>query len=170
MREVILRRVQEYKKLENQNENDAFAKLPDLILLDGGKGQVSAVKEVLSESKINIPVFGMVKDNKHRTRAITSEGYEISIGHNHALFTLISSIQEEVHRFAIGYHRKLRNKKSTSSELLNIPGIGKKRVASLLKSFKSVDKIKNANLDELKSVKGITENVAENIFYYLKKD
>lgn len=170
MREVILRRVQEYKKLENQNENDAFAKLPDLILLDGGKGQVSAVKEVLSESKINIPVFGMVKDNKHRTRAITSEGYEISIGHNHALFTLISSIQEEVHRFTIGYHRKLRNKKSTSSELLNIPGIGKKRAALLLKSFKSVDKIKNASLDELKSVKGITESVAGNIFNYLKKD
>lgn len=169
MKEVISRRIKEYKNSladKNQAAQEGFAKLPDLILLDGGKGQVSAVKEILQSEKIDIPVFGMVKDNKHKTRAITSSGEEISISKNREVFSLISKIQEEVHRFSIGYHRTLRRKNSLTSELLSIPGIGKKRANLLLKHFKSLNRIKSAQIDELISVKEISEYVAKNIYNY----
>lgn len=170
MKEVISRRIKEYKNsLKDQKQNsEGFAKLPDLILLDGGKGQVSAVKEVLQSEKIDVPVFGMVKDNKHKTRAITSSGQEISISKNREVFSLISKIQEEVHRFAIGYHRTLRRKNSLTSELLSIPGIGKKRANLLLKHFKSLNRIKSAQIDELMSVKEIPEHIAKNIYNYFR--
>lgn len=172
MREVISRRINEYKKsLKEKNENQeekGFAKLPDLILLDGGKGQVSAVKDVLKNEKINIPVFGMVKDSKHKTRAITSHGEEISISKNREVFNLVSKIQEEVHRFAIGYHRTLRKKNNLTSELLSIPGVGQKRVEILLKHFKSLNRIKSAQIEELTSVKEISEYVAKNIYNFFK--
>lgn len=169
MKEVISRRIKEYKNRDKNQVQEGFAKLPDLILLDGGKGQVSAVNEVLKKEKIDIPVFGMVKDNKHKTRAITSSGEEISICKNREVFSLISKIQEEVHRFAIGYHRTLRRKNNLTSELLEIQGVGQKRARILLKHFKSLNRIKSAQIDELISVKDISEYVATNIYNFFRK-
>ncbi|MDQ5983781.1 MAG: UvrABC system protein C [Eubacteriales bacterium SKADARSKE-1] len=162
MLEVITRRLCEYEKLKNTKEG--FGKLPDLILLDGGKGHVSVVKALLEEKGYNIPVFGMVKDDKHRTRAISTQGEEVVINRNRSVFTLISSIQEEVHRFAIGYHKKLRQKNTISSELNEIPGVGPKRTSVLLTYFKSMAKIKESQIDELCKVPGITKPIATNIY------
>ena len=108
MNEVLTRRFNEYFKSKETDEQNGFHALPDLILLDGGKGQVSAVLPVLEAFKLDIPLFGMVKDNKHKTRAITDEGKEIDISYKRQAFTLVSTVQEEVHRFAISYHRQKR--------------------------------------------------------------
>lgn len=167
MKEIINRRLNEY---ENGNNKDpSFSQLPDLILLDGGKGQVSAVKAVLKDRGYDIPTYGMVKNSKHRTRAITDDGNEISLTSKQTAFSLISKIQEEVHRFAINYHRKLHNKNSFLSSLMEIPGVGKKRSKALIKHFKSIDSIKSATKDELTSVDGINQNIAENILDFLSK-
>lgn len=106
MAEVISRRLDEYEK--HKEDGIGFGRLPDLILLDGGKGQVNAVANVMKAKGYSIPLFGMVKDNKHRTRAITDAGHKIAISNKRNVFTLVSNIQEEVHRFAIGYHRQKR--------------------------------------------------------------
>ena len=170
MREVIYRRFCEYKKLEDTN--DGFGKLPDLILLDGGKGHISAVKSVLEEFNLHrdIPIFGMVKDNKHKTRAIAEEGGEISINSNRQAFTLISSIQEEVHRFAINYHRAHRKKRVVSTELSSINGIGDARAKSLLKHFCSIKRIKEASIEELLNVKGMTKTSAISVYNYFNNN
>ena len=137
--EVISRRFDEYYKAEDKNEG--FGKLPDLILLDGGKGQVAAVKQVLERMNINVPLFGMVKDDKHRTRAVTGDGGEIAISSKRALFTFLSKMQDEVHRFAIGYHHARRSKNTFKSSLTNIDGVGEVRAKSLLKYFRTIDNI-----------------------------
>ncbi|MBR1779163.1 MAG: excinuclease ABC subunit UvrC [Clostridia bacterium] len=168
MREVVERRIKEYKSAEKKDAG--FAKLPDLILLDGGKGQVSAVEEILKKENVDIPVFGIVKDNKHKTRAITGHGEEIVINSNREVFSLISKIQEEVHRFAIGYHRTLRKKNSLTSELLAIPGVGTRRADALWRHFKTIERIKAADLDELMSVKGITKFTAESIHRFFREN
>jgi len=160
MAEVLDRRFNEYEKGQDQG----FSTLPDLILLDGAKGQISAVLPILKKHNINVPVFGMVKDSKHRTRAIATTGGDIAIKSNRKAFTLITNIQDEVHRFAIGYHKKMQTTNLLKSELLEIEGIGKTRASELLKHFKSVKKIKEADIDELKSVKGISEPIAKQIF------
>lgn len=162
MLEVITRRLCEYEKLKDTNEG--FGKLPDLILLDGGKGHVSVVKNLLQEKGYNIPVFGMVKDDKHRTRAISTQCEEVVINRNRSVFTLISNIQEEVHRFAIGYHKKLRQKNTILSELNEIPGVGPKRTKTLLTYFKSIGEIKGAQINELCKAPGITKSIATNIY------
>ena len=119
---------------------------PDLILLDGGKGQVSAVLPVVAASGLAIPVFGMVKDDRHRTRSlVTPQGNEIAIVGQQSVFSLIGTIQEETHRFAITYHQNLRNKRLRYSELDSISGIGQKRKQDLLKTFKSLQNIKKFN-------------------------
>ncbi len=170
MREVIYRRFCEYKKLEDTN--DGFGRLPDLILLDGGKGHISAVKSILEEFNLHcdIPIFGMVKDNKHKTRAIAEEGGEISINSNRQAFTLISSIQDEVHRFAINYHRAHRKKRVVSTELNSINGIGDSRAKSLLKHFCSINRIKEASIEELMNVKGMTKTAAISVYNYFNND
>lgn len=165
MAEVIYRRFSEYEK----GEDEAFSVLPDLILLDGGKGQISAVKPVLNKFGLNIALFGMVKDSKHRTRAIASEDGDIEIKPTRKTFTLINAIQDETHRFAISFHKKKRSDSMVKSELLNIEGVGKKRVEALFKHFKSLKKIKNATVEELCSVKCIDKKTAENIYSYFKK-
>lgn len=164
MREVLSRRLQEYEKLKEGGEG--FGKLPDLILLDGGRGHVAAVRPVLEASGLRVPLFGMVKDDKHRTRAIARDGGEIAINSSRAAFTLVSTIQDEVHRFAIGYHRRMRKKKTISSSLTSIEGIGTVRAKALLKSFKTISAIQNADLAELTGVEGMTEPAARNIFEY----
>jgi excinuclease ABC subunit C len=164
MREVLSRRFDEYFKYKDDNATDGFGKLPDLILLDGAKGQINAVLPVLRKYDIDVPVFGMVKDSKHKTRAIATTGGDISIKSNRRSFTLVTKIQDEVHRFAIGYHKKLQSKNMLQSELLEIDGVGKARAEALLKHFKSMKRIKEATVDELLCVKGVTKTVAEAIF------
>ncbi|MBQ3136287.1 MAG: excinuclease ABC subunit UvrC [Clostridia bacterium] len=167
MREVISRRLNRY--IENEGSEEGFGKLPDLILLDGGQGQVSAVKPIIDAFGLDIPVFGMVKDSKHRTRAITDEGQEISINSGRRVFTLISSIQEEVHRFAITYHKTKHSKNSLVLSLTKIQGIGEKKATILLKHFKTLSAIRTADRETLKSVKGISIRDAENIYLYFNE-
>lgn len=164
MREVISRRFDEYEK--NRDSGEGFGRLPDLILLDGGRGHVAAVEPVLRQMGVSVPLFGMVKDDKHRTRAIAKDGGEIAINSNRQAFTLVSDIQEEVHRFAIGYHRQLRKKKSLSSTLTSIEGIGTARAKALLKYFRTVSAVSEASLDELASAPGMTKPAAEKVYAY----
>ena len=161
MREVISRRFNRYE--EEKESGEGFGKLPDLILLDGGVGQVNAVRPVIEAFGLDIPVLGMVKDNKHKTRAITKDGREIEIRDGRRVFTLISSIQEEVHRFAITYHKEKHTRSSLETKLTSIEGIGKKKAAVLMKTFKSLAKIKAASKEELSAVQGISKKDAENI-------
>ena len=162
MQEVVSRRFSEYLK----GEDDGFSQLPDLILLDGGHTQLNAVLEVLRKYNIYVPVFGMVKDGKHKTNAIASSGGTIAIKSNRAAFTLLSSIQEEVHRFAIGYHRSRSSKSMLTSELTSIEGVGKATADKLLKNFKTISAIKKATVEQLSAVKGVTRKAAENIYIY----
>lgn len=166
MAEVLDRRFDEYEK----GSDEGFKTLPDLILLDGAKGQIGAVLPILQKHNINVPVFGMVKDSKHRTRAVATRGGDIAIKSNRRVFTLITNIQDEVHRFAIGYHKTLRSKSVTSSELLNIEGVGKGLAAKLLKHFGGISKIKKADFEEILKVKGIPRKTAENIINYFKSN
>ncbi len=169
MAEVLTRRFEEYKKLDDE-EKTGFAKLPDLILLDGGKGQVSAVKEVLDEMGIDVPLFGMVKDDKHRTRAIVSVDGEIEIKMYKQVFSFVTSIQDEVHRFAIGYHRQRRKKSLTTLTLNSIEGIGEARATSLLKHFRTLDNIKKATLKELENAPKMTKDSAKAVYTYFHSD
>ena len=161
MREVISRRFNRYE--EEKESGEGFGKLPDLILLDGGVGQVNAVRPIIEAFGLDIPVLGMVKDNKHKTRAITKDGREIEIRDGRRVFTLISSVQEEVHRFAITYHKEKHTRSSLETKLTSIEGIGKKKAAVLMKEFRSLSKIKAASKEELSQVRGISEKDAENI-------
>ena len=162
MHEVLTRRFEEYFKLKDTGEG--FGRLPDLILLDGGKGQVAAVRPVLKRFGLDIPLFGMVKDGSHRTRAITDEGQEISITSKRQAFTLVSSIQDEVHRFAIGYHRASRKKHTISSTLTEIEGVGIERAKSLLSYFKTIRRIKEADIEELLQADKMNRPAAEAIY------
>lgn len=164
MNEVISRRIDEYFK--NKNTETGFGRLPDLILLDGGKGQVSAVLPIIEASGLNIPVFGMVKDDKHRTRAITTDGEEIAINSKRQAFTLVSNIQDEVHRFAIGYHRQRRDKKNFSTSLMEIDGIGEIRAKALLKYFKTIKRISEADIEELESAPSMNKTAATAVYNY----
>lgn len=164
MAEVISRRFDEYYKSEDKTEG--FGKLPDLILLDGGKGQVAAVKQVLGRMNISVPLFGMVKDDKHRTRAVTGDGGEIAISSKRALFTFLSKMQDEVHRFAIGYHHARRSKNTFKSSLTNIDGVGEVRAKSLLKYFRTIDNISKADLAELENAPKMTKDSALAVYRY----
>lgn len=161
MAEVLERRFTEYL-----NKTEGFDVLPDLILLDGGKGQISAVKPVLEKLGIKVPLFGMVKDSKHRTRAIASGGGDIAIKANRRAYTLITTIQDETHRFAIGFHHKTAAKSAFTSELNNIEGIGKARASALMKSFKTLNAIKAATVEQLAEVKGMSKSSAEKVYEY----
>ena len=161
MAEVLERRFEEYSR----GTDEGFANLPDLILLDGGKGQISAVEEIFKKRNINVPLFGMVKDSKHRTRAIATNGGDISIKANESAYRLVTAIQDEVHRFAISYHKKRRSKKMLNSELTNIEGIGQVKANALLKHFKTVTAIKSADVELLCQVKGINKDLAQKIYH-----
>ncbi len=163
MREVICRRIQEYRAHEGE---EGFGRLPSLILLDGGEGHVAAVKPLIEASGLDIPVFGMVKDDKHRTRAIAAGGGEIAISGNRAAFTLVSTIQEEVHRYAIAYHRASRSKSVKGLTLTRIEGIGDSRAKALMQHFRTIGAIKQASVEELAAVKGMTRSAAEAVRAY----
>lgn len=166
MREVIRRRFTEYYAHQQQGDGEGFGRLPDLVLLDGGKGHVAAVQPVLQEMGVTVPLFGLVKDDKHRTRAIALSGGEIAIQSNRRAFTLLSTIQDEVHRFAIGYHRQQRKKAAVSSTLTSIPGIGEARAKALLKHFKTVAAIGQADLKELEEAPSMTQPAARRVYQF----
>ncbi len=166
MREVIRRRFEEYGACRERGEEDGFGRLPDLILLDGGKGHVAAVQPLLEEMGIQVPLFGMVKDNRHRTRAIALTGGEIAINSSRRAFTLVSTIQDEVHRFAIGYHRQSRKKSSISSTLTSIEGVGETRAKALMRQFKTVAAVGEADLKELEETPGMTRPAALRVYQY----
>ncbi len=146
-----------------------YGDLPDLILLDGGKGQVSAVKKVLERDNVEIPLWGMYKDDKHRTKGLISQEKEIELDKTSNLYRFVASIQEEVHNYAITYHRSLRNKSLTKSVLDDIQGIGEKRKKALLNHFKDIESIKKANIEELLEVEGMNRAACENVYNYFRK-
>ena len=146
-----------------------FSFFPDLIMMDGGKGQVNIALEVLEELDINIPVCGMVKDDKHRTRGLIYNNKEIIINRGSNLMHMITRIQDEVHRFAITYHRSLRDKKTLHSILEDIPNVGEKRRRNLLIKFGSVENIKNATMEELLDTESIDRKAAESIISYFNE-
>lgn len=176
MREVILRRIKhgiEERKLiddgELQEDKAKFHIMPDLILVDGGLGHVNTAKEVLRELNVDIPVYGMVKDSKHRTRGLVSTDGEIDMPMTGRAFRLVAEIQDEAHRFAITFHKETKSKK-LRSDLLNIPGIGEKRMKALFEAFKTIDDIKNATVEELKKVEGMNEKAANAVYDYFRSD
>ena len=166
MNEVLTRRFNHYY---NDEDGSTFKILPDLILLDGGQPQVNAVLPVISKMNLSVPVFGMVKDNKHRTRAIAFGGGEIEINSHRAAFTLVSNIQEEVHRFAVSYHHKKHTKSTFSSGLMQIEGIGEKKAKALLKYFKTISSIKEQSEQSLSECPSISKKDARNIYDFYHK-
>lgn len=163
MNEVLTRRFEEYYRNQGQ---EGFGTLPDLILLDGGEGQMHAVEPVLKKFGLNIPLFGMVKDDKHRTRAIAVDGGEIAINDKRSAFTLVSTIQEEVHRFAITYHHQSHARSTLASALTQIEGIGPKRAKALLSHFKTMRRISTASVEELTAADGMSRRAAEAVYNF----
>ncbi len=159
MEEMLTRRLK-------HNEDDKFSIYPDLIMMDGGKGQVNVAVKVLESLNMYIPVCGMVKDDNHRTRGLYFNNKEIDIKKNSEAFKLITRIQDETHRFTIEYHRNLRSKGQVKSILDDIEGIGPKRRRELLKTMKSLDNIKAASIDELKEVPTMNENTAKKVYEF----
>ncbi|MDD5968550.1 excinuclease ABC subunit C [Anaerostipes sp. 992a] len=173
MEEVLTRRFLHGKKEREQLKEQqmdlqfgSFTRFPDLLLMDGGKGQVNVAERVLAQLNLTIPVCGMVKDDNHRTRGLYYQNEEIIFPPKSEAFRLITRIQDEAHRFAIEYHRELRGKASVHSILDEINGIGPKRRKALMKYFKDIAKIKDASVEELCQVEGITKNVAEEIYHF----
>lgn len=164
MEEVLTRRFRRY--LDEGTEDAAFSVLPDLILMDGGLGQVHIAKQVLKRLGLDVPVFGMVKDDKHRTRAIASDGGEITISKTRKVFTLVTAMQDEVHRFAISYHKASHSKNAMHSNLTDVPGIGPKKAATLMKELKTLNAIKRADLSTLAKIPGISSKDAASIKAY----
>ncbi|MDD7363697.1 MAG: excinuclease ABC subunit UvrC [Peptoniphilus sp.] len=165
LREVLSRR---FKRGLNERagigENRGFAQFPDLILMDGGKGQVTQALTILNELGLSIPVAGLVKDDEHKTRGIYLDKEEIRVPKQSAVYRLMYQIQDEAHRFAITYHRSLRAKAGFKSELDGIAGIGPKRKKELMKAFKSITKIKEADVETLSRIEGMNYRAAENLY------
>lgn len=164
MQEVLRRRFNRYL-----DGDEGFSELPDLILLDGGKGHVNAVSEVLGELGINVALFGLVKDEKHRTRAISDGGAEIEVSANKGLFRLLTEIQDEVHRFSIDYQRKKHKQTQYELELTRVKGIGEKKALALLKKFKTKQAIKAATVEELMETAKISRETADDLYLYIQE-
>jgi excinuclease ABC subunit C len=177
MREILERRfthgLKEIKEIQDKEikfSSGKFSNFPDLIMMDGGKGQVNIALEVLEKLGVNIPVCGLVKDDHHATRGIIYNNKELIINRNSNLMQLIRRIQDEVHRFAITYHRSLRDKRTLHSILDDIPNVGQKRRMALLMKFGSIENIKKATLEELLETESIDNKSANSIFTYFKKN
>ena len=164
MQEVIRRRMQRYL-----DGDESFSPLPDLILLDGGRGHISAVSQVLDELKLDIPLFGLVKDSKHRTRAIAKAGGEISVSANRTLFSLLTNIQDEVHRYAITFQRIKHKQKTYTLELTEIKGIGEAKAQALLKTFKTKQGMKQASVGQLRQAARISEEKAQELYEFIQE-
>ena len=162
MQEVIGRRLAEYQ--EKKDTGKGFGRLPDLILLDGGQGHLNSVQPILRAFGLDIPMYGMVKDDRHRTRAIASDGGEISIAAHKRAFQLVTAIQDEVHRYSITYSRSAHRKSGLESTLNGIPGIGKTRAAALYRHFKTIKAISAASEEELLAAPGMTRPAAKAVY------
>ncbi len=163
MSEVLSRRLARY--FEEKESGKGFGRLPDLILLDGGKGHVSTIQPIIEQSGLAIPLFGMVKDDRHRTRAIATNGGEIAVSAHRNAFTLITRIQDEVHRFSIEYQRSKHKKAGLESSLTKIEGIGPTRAAKILRYFKTMRAVKEASVEALLEVPGMTRPAAERVYH-----
>ena len=175
IKEIIYRRfkrgfkeIDEIKEFNLDYTKGKFCMFPDLILVDGGKGQVNVVEKLLSEMNISIPVCGMVKDDKHRTRGLIYKNSELNLSRNSNVMKFITRVQDEVHRYAISYHRSLRDKKGFGSILNEIPNIGVKRRRELILHFKSINEIKNASLEELLKVPSMNRKSAISLIEFFK--
>lgn len=176
MKEVLTRRfthgMEEQKQLKNQGvekEFGSFTRFPDLLMMDGGKGQVNIALEVMEQLGLSIPVCGMVKDDSHRTRGLYYQNVEIPLDRHSEGFRLITRIQDEAHRFAIEYHRSLRSKSQVRSILDEIPGIGDTRRKSLMRSFQSLDAVREASVEELCQVPGMNRAAAESVYQFFRR-
>ncbi len=164
MREVLRRR---FTRLLEGDES--FSERPDLILLDGGQGHVAAVREVFDEMGIDVPLFGLVKDEKHRTRAIAADGGEIQVNANKNLFRLLTEIQDEVHRYSINYQRKKHKMTQYELDLTKVNGIGEKKALALLKTFRTKQGIKDASVEELMEAAKISRETAEELHLFVQE-
>lgn len=169
MQEVLTRRLSHCLKERALGKESSFTRLPDLILMDGGKTQVHAAQEVLASFGMDIPVCGMVKDDRHRTRGLFFEETEINLPTHGECFRLVTRIQDEVHRFAITYHHKLREERQLHSILDDIPGIGEKRRKALLRQFGSVEAVAKAEVEELLQAEGMTIPAAEGVYRFFRQ-
>ena len=167
MEQMLTRRLTHYKEAAENGKKDGFETLPDLWLIDGGAGQVAAAKKAAAQFGVELPIFGMVKDDRHRTRAIRAENEEIAIRSSQSVFRLITAIQDETHRYAISFSRKKHRKTGFASVLTGVPGIGEQRAAKLLKHFKSMAAVKAADEETLAAAPGMTRPAAEALYRYL---
>lgn len=171
MNEVLTRRF-EHGLMERQDESETggFQAFPDLIMMDGGRGQVNIALEVLEKLNLHIPVCGMVKDDNHRTRGLYFNNVELPIDRNSECFRLITRIQDEAHRFAITFHRQLRSKGQVHSILDDIPGVGPARRKDLMRSFENIEAIRNATVDDLKELPSMNEKSAQEVYKFFHQD
>ncbi|MBQ6550752.1 MAG: excinuclease ABC subunit UvrC [Lachnospiraceae bacterium] len=170
MEEVLGRRLRHALREAAENPEESFSRLPDLILMDGGKGQVHAAEKVLSSLGMSIPVCGMVKDDHHNTRGLLFHDEEVPIDRHSEGFHLITRIQDEAHRFAITYHRGLHTKNSIHSVLEEIPGVGEKRRKALMRHFMDMDELRAASAEDLAAIDGFNKRVAEEVWAFLHPD
>ena len=175
MREVLTRRfthgMREARELKTEGADESlgsFTRFPDLLMMDGGRGQVNIALEVLAELGLEIPVCGMVKDDSHRTRGLYYNNVEVAIDRHSEGFRLITRIQDEAHRFAIEYHRSLRGKGQVKSVLDDIPGIGPARRKALMRQFKSLEAVKEATLEQLTETPGMNRSAAESVYRFFR--
>jgi excinuclease ABC subunit C len=164
LKQVLSRRFNRY--LTEQESGEGFGRLPDLLLVDGGRGHLSVALEVLDHFGLSIPVFGMVKDDRHRTRALVGPQGELALNMNRGAFSLVSAIQNEAHRFAHDYARKKHKLSSFELALQGVPGIGEKRAKALFSHFKTQKAMANATVDQLAAVPGMTRPVAQRVWDY----
>lgn len=168
MREVLTRRLERYE--QHKQEGVGFGRLPDLILLDGGRGHVAAVKPLVRQMGFDIPIFGMAKDDRHRTRTIATEDGELSVSSFRAAFDLLTSIQDEVHRFSIGYSRSKHVSRAMESVLRSVEGIGEKRAKNLFLRFRTLKAMEAATVEQLEETPGMTHLTALNLYRYLHEN
>lgn len=171
MNEVLTRRFEHgLRERQDESETGGFQAFPDLIMMDGGRGQVNIALEVLEKLNLHIPVCGMVKDDNHRTRGLYFNNVELPIDRNSECFRLITRIQDEAHRFAITFHRQLRSKGQVHSILDDIPGVGPARRKDLMRNFENIEAIRNATVDDLKELPSMNEKSAQEVYKFFHQD
>ncbi len=167
MREVLKRRLNRY--FQEKESGEGFGRLPDLILLDGGKGHVAAIRPILEKLGLEIPVYGMVKDSRHRTRAIAEDGGEIAIAGNRSAFRFVTNVQDEVHRYAINYQKTVHKKSTFELTLTRVEGIGPKKAAALLKEFKTKAELQKATPEMLRQAAKLSEKTAKELYDFIQE-
>lgn len=169
MKEVLTRRLSHIKgSITEKDKDEYFGRVPDLILLDGGRGHVNTIKPVIEEMGLEIPVFGMVKNSRHRTRAICTSDSEIKINHLPEVFNLVTRIQDEVHRYSVSFMKKRHDKKTCFSEILTVRGIGEKRAGKLMKEYRTLENLKKVSPEELARTVGVGEETAKKLWKVIR--